>query len=223
MLDTLKSVQPHWKHPWSDSAPQNVTLWPDLTPREQLEMMGQCYKIAPEILSERIDQTLQKLQLQSLQHRQAGTLSGGMQQRVNVALALIHDPSVVILDEPMQGLDPESRRLMRQLIRDMADTRRAVVMVSTHDIDEAEQMADRVAIMHEGRLLASETKAAIKSAERIGGRGSHSHSHRGPPRCAPQKPAESTAFIATWSKTPCAFGQPKPSPQPGGSWKPPKP
>lgn len=142
--------------------PQSVTLWPDLSPREQLEMMGECYNLEPAVLSKRITHLLERLKIQSLQHRQAGTLSGGMQQRVNVALALIHDPSVVILDEPMQGLDPESRRLLRELIQEIAHSRQAVVVVSTHDIDEAEQMADRVAIMHEGKLLVLESKDELK-------------------------------------------------------------
>ena len=149
--------------------PQSVTLWPDLTPREQLELMGECQNLSPETLPERINETLKKLHIQSLQNRQAGTLSGGMQQRVNVALALIHDPSVVILDEPMQGLDPESRRLLRNLIQEIAHTRQAVVVVSTHDIDEAEQIADRVAIMHEGKLLALETKEELKEQREASG------------------------------------------------------
>lgn len=149
--------------------PQSVTLWPDLTPREQLEMMGECYSLEAGVLEKRITHLLERLKIQSLQHRQAGTLSGGMQQRVNVALALIHDPSVVILDEPMQGLDPESRRLLRELIADIAHSRQAVVVVSTHDIDEAEQMADRVAIMHEGKLLVLETKDELKRQREAAG------------------------------------------------------
>ncbi|MBT6490418.1 MAG: ABC transporter ATP-binding protein [Deltaproteobacteria bacterium] len=149
--------------------PQGVTLWPDLTPREQLEMMGECYNLKPDVLQKRINHLLERLKIKSLQNRQAGTLSGGMQQRVNVALALIHDPSVVILDEPMQGLDPESRRLLRELIHDIAQTRQSVVVVSTHDIDEAEQMADRVAIMHEGRLLVLETKDELKQQREAAG------------------------------------------------------
>jgi ABC-2 type transport system ATP-binding protein len=92
-----------------------------------------------------------------------------MQQRVNVALALIHDPSVVILDEPMQGLDPESRRLLRELIQETAHSRQAVVVVSTHDIDEAEQMADRIAIMHEGKLLVLESKDELKKQRETAG------------------------------------------------------
>jgi len=149
--------------------PQSVTLWPDLSVREQLELMGECYNLEPEKLQARITLLLDKLNIQSLQHRPAGTLSGGMQQRVNVALALIHDPSVVILDEPMQGLDPESRRLLRTLIQEMAHTRQAVVVVSTHDIDEAEQMADRIAIMHEGKLLAFEPKDELKKQRESAG------------------------------------------------------
>jgi ABC-2 type transport system ATP-binding protein len=131
--------------------------------------MGECYNLEPERLQARITLLLAKLNIQSLQHRPAGTLSGGMQQRVNVALALVHDPSVVILDEPMQGLDPESRRLLRTLIHEMAHTRQAVVVVSTHDIDEAEQMADRIAIMHEGKLLAFEPKDELKKQRESAG------------------------------------------------------
>jgi ABC-2 type transport system ATP-binding protein len=132
-------------------------------------MMGECYNLEPGVLEKRITHLLERLKIQSLQNRQAGTLSGGMQQRVNVALALIHDPSVVILDEPMQGLDPESRRLLRELIQETAHSRQAVVVVSTHDIDEAEQMADRIAIMHEGKLLVLESKDELKKQRETAG------------------------------------------------------
>jgi ABC-type multidrug transport system, ATPase component len=157
--------------PWVRLWPSKASRFgPDLTPREQLENDGaNATAWKPGVLEKRITHLLERLKIQSLQHRQAGTLSGGMQQRVNVALALIHDPSVVILDEPMQGLDPESRRLLRELIDDIAHSRQAVVVVSTHDIDEAEQMADRVAIMHEGKLLVLETKDELKKQREAAG------------------------------------------------------
>lgn len=142
---------------------QRTTLWPDLTAREQLTLLGECYGLKKSTLEPRISALLAQLKLSAVEHRQAGSLSGGMQQRLHVALALIHQPPVIILDEPMQGLDPESRRLLRTLIQDTARTREAVVLVSTHDIDEAEHVADRVAIMHEGKLLTLQSKDSLKA------------------------------------------------------------
>ena len=84
-----------------------------------------------------------------------------MQRRLNLALALVHDPEIVVLDEPEAGLDPQSRVLVREYIQSLA--RRKTVILTTHNMDEAERLADRIAIIDHGRLLVLDTPQALKA------------------------------------------------------------
>lgn len=90
----------------------------------------------------------------------AHTLSGGMQRRLNIALALVHDPELIILDEAQAGLDPQSRILVRDFIRQLA--KKKTVIPATHDMDEADRLADRVAIMDHGKILMVDLQAKVK-------------------------------------------------------------
>jgi ABC-2 type transport system ATP-binding protein len=92
----------------------------------------------------------------------AGKLSGGMRRRLNLALALVHNPQIVVLDEPEAGLDPQSRVLVREYVRSL--TPRKTVILTTHNMDEADRLADRVAIIDRGRLLTVDTPEALKRA-----------------------------------------------------------
>ena len=105
-------------------------------------------------------QLLKDLDLEEKKDKQARTLSGGMQRRLNLALALIHDPEILVLDEPEAGLDPQSRVLTREYIKGLAHQK--TIILTTHNMDEADRMADRVAIMDHGRLLMVDTPAALK-------------------------------------------------------------
>ena len=89
------------------------------------------------------------MDLAEKRNQQARLLSGGMQRRLNLAMALVHDPQIVVLDEPEAGLDPQSRVLVREYIRSLA--RRKTVILTTHNMDEADRLADRVAIIDHGR------------------------------------------------------------------------
>jgi ABC-2 type transport system ATP-binding protein len=90
----------------------------------------------------------------------ASTLSGGMQRRLNLALGLVHDPEILVLDEPEAGLDPQSRILVREYTRSLA--RKKTIILTTHNMDEADRMADRVAIIDHGKLLVLDTPEALK-------------------------------------------------------------
>ncbi len=94
-------------------------------------------------------------------NRLGGTLSGGMKRRLNIALALVHEPLVLILDEPQAGLDPQSRVLVREYVRALADV---TVILTTDDMEEADRMADRVAILDHGQLLVLDTADNLKSS-----------------------------------------------------------
>ncbi len=140
--------------------PQENILWEKLTCCEQLEFVGANYGLSHRQARQRGAELLDALGLSARADELAGRLSGGMKRRLNLALALIHDPPIVFLDEPEAGLDPQSRVLVRDVIRQLA--RRKTVILTTHNMDEAERLAERVAILDHGRLLTLDTPAALK-------------------------------------------------------------
>lgn len=140
--------------------PQNVVVWDNLTCLEQLQFMGEMYGLSSSKARKNGNELLQTLDLEARRNWQAGKLSGGMRRRLSLALALVHDPELVILDEPSAGLDPQSRLLVREYIRGLA--RQKTVILTTHDMDEAERVADRVAIIDHGKLMVLDTPEALK-------------------------------------------------------------
>jgi ABC-2 type transport system ATP-binding protein len=144
--------------------PQNVVIWESLTCLEQLETIGRLYDLHPHAARKRSLELLEILGLAGRKHKQARTLSGGMKRRLNIALALVHDPELLILDEPQAELDPQSRVLVREYILSLASHK--TVILSTHDMDEVDRMADRIAIIDRGRLLVLDTPESLKN--RIG-------------------------------------------------------
>ena len=140
--------------------PQEAILWEKLTGLEQLEFVGGLYGVPSRIARQRGAVLLETLGLSGKAHQLAGRLSGGMKRRLNLALALVHDPEILILDEPEAGLDPQSRVLVREYVRSLA--RKKTVILTTHNMDEADRLADRVAIIDHGRLLVVDTPEALK-------------------------------------------------------------
>ncbi|MEE1928350.1 ABC transporter ATP-binding protein [Streptomyces sp. TRM 70351] len=119
-----------------------------LTAREQIRTFGELYGVP----RERADAMLEKVGLTDKADVPHGKLSGGQEQRLSIACALVHDPELVFLDEPTTGLDPQARRNLWDLLRDIQAEGRTVVL-TTHYMDEAETLCDRVAVMDHGRVL----------------------------------------------------------------------
>lgn len=142
--------------------PQNIILWPKLTCYEQLVFMARMYDIPPQVARLKADELLERLGLQEKRNKLAITLSGGMQRRLNVLMALIHDPEIVIFDEPEAGLDPQSRLLVREFIISTAKDK--TVLFTTHNMDEAERVSTRVAIIDRGKLLKLDTPGELKKS-----------------------------------------------------------
>lgn len=140
--------------------PQENILWNKLSCFEQLVFSARMYGIARAEARSRADQLLQQMGLRSKRNKLASTLSGGMKRRMNVIMAMMHDPEILVFDEPEAGLDPQSRLLVRDFIRDSA--RDKTVIVTTHNMDEAERIADRVAIIDSGKLLQLDTPDRLK-------------------------------------------------------------
>jgi len=140
--------------------PQQVVVWERLTALEQVEFVGRMYGLSRRTARRRGESLLEQLGLSGKRKARASTLSGGMKRRLNLILAIVHEPEIVILDEPEAGLDPQSRVLVREFIRSLARTH--TVVLTTHNMDEAERLSDRVAIIDRGRLLLVDTPAALK-------------------------------------------------------------
>ncbi|MGZ4908797.1 MAG: ABC transporter ATP-binding protein [Halobacteriota archaeon] len=133
--------------------PQEIVVWDTLTCRENLTFMGKTYRIQRPLLDERVDELLHRLSLTDQADRAASKLSGGMRRRLNIALALVHNPEIVFLDEPSAGLDPQTRQLLWDFIRSLRDERGKTVVLTTHVMEEADALSDRIAIIDHGKLL----------------------------------------------------------------------
>jgi len=140
--------------------PQENILWSKLTCMEQLVFSARMYSIPRAEARSRAERMLQIMGLSSKSGKMAATLSGGMKRRMNVIMAMMHDPEILVFDEPEAGLDPQSRVLVRNFIRETA--RQKTVIVTTHNMDEAERIADRVAIIDSGKLLRLDTPDKLK-------------------------------------------------------------
>lgn len=142
--------------------PQELVVWEELTVREQLLFIAAMHQVPRRTAVRRAEELLAALGLAEKEHERAAALSGGMKRRLNMMLALMHDPDIVILDEPHAGLDPQSRLLVREFLKQLSI--RKTVIVTTHDMEEVEKMADRVVIIDRGRVIAENTPDALKSA-----------------------------------------------------------
>ena len=131
--------------------PERAPLWPELTVREHLDAHAMLHGLRGAAVRKRRDTLLERLQLASEARRLVAVLSQGQRQRVGLACALLHEPALLVLDEPGNGLDPLQAGQLRELIRERAAAGCGVVL-STHLLPEVTAVCDRVAIMHEGRL-----------------------------------------------------------------------
>jgi ABC-2 type transport system ATP-binding protein len=138
---------------------QSTTLFDLLTARELLMLFATFYN-RPDA-ERRADEVLGQVGLETKSHDYAETLSGGQQQRLAIALALVHDPEIVFLDEPTTGLDPQARRNLWDVIRAINTDQRKTVVLTTHYLEEAEELCHRVAIMDSARIVALDTPAGL--------------------------------------------------------------
>lgn len=142
--------------------PDQPFLYDKLSAREFLQFVGQMYGMDAELIEQRSKQYVQRLQITDYADQLAESFSHGMKQRVALAAALLHDPQVLVVDEPMVGLDPRSVRTVKELFRERADSGRTVLM-STHTLDVAESIADRIAIINHGRIIACGTLSELRA------------------------------------------------------------
>jgi ABC-2 type transport system ATP-binding protein len=140
--------------------PQELVLWNNLTCTEQLVFIAGMYDVPQRIAADRAAMLLEKIGLTEKSRKLVRTLSGGMQRRMNLIMALMHDPEILILDEPEAGLDPQSRVMVRDFIQSLAKTK--TVIFTTHNMDEADRLCDRIAIMDHGKILICDSPENLK-------------------------------------------------------------
>lgn len=134
-------------------APQSLAIYDDLTGRENLSYFGRLQGLGGDGLRKRVAEALELVGLEQRGGDRAGAYSGGMKRRLNLAAAIIHDPPLLLLDEPTAGVDPQSRNSILELIRELAG-RGKTVIYTTHYMEEAQKLCSRVAIIDHGRTLA---------------------------------------------------------------------
>ncbi|MFX1368603.1 MAG: ABC transporter ATP-binding protein [Promethearchaeota archaeon] len=132
--------------------PQQPAYFPYLTGRENIELFGQLHSVPVNLLNERIEFLARRVGMEDDIDRRASHYSGGMIRRISTVMALIHDPSVALLDEPTVAMDPVSRRSVWDFIQELRTQGKAVVL-TTHYMEEAQELSDRVGIIDEGRLI----------------------------------------------------------------------
>lgn len=151
--------------------PQDIALYPDLTGRENLRFFAALYRLDRRSAKERVAQVLDVVGLADRADEKVEKYSGGMKRRLNIAVGLIHRPSLLVLDEPTVGVDPQSRRAILDSIERLSKAGMAV-LYTTHYMEEAERLCDRVGIMDVGRLIAEgtprELTAKLGEAQHIG-------------------------------------------------------
>ena len=131
--------------------PENGPLYPDMTPAQLLRFFGEARGLDRRTLAERLDIVATQLDLQHVLEKPIGKLSKGLRQRVGLAQALLHDPAVLIMDEPTAGLDPNQIRQFRALVEQLRGHK--TLLISTHILQEVEAMAQRVLLINSGRLV----------------------------------------------------------------------
>ena len=137
----------------SGYVPDTPNLYSKLSARELLRFVGDLYSMEPRKINHRIEELLRMFSLDDVGDNLIDSYSHGMQQKASLAAALMHDPKVLVLDEPTVGLDPKSARLIKDVLRQLAD-RGSAVFVTTHILEIAEHMCDRIGIINQGKLIA---------------------------------------------------------------------
>ena len=140
--------------------PENGPLYLDMTPLELLRFFGEARGLEPDRLEARLDFVTRGHSLETVLEKPIGKLSKGYRQRVGLAQALIHDPDVLVLDEPTVGLDPNQLRLFRENIVRLGRTK--TILISTHILQEVDAVAHRVLFVHDGRLIFDGTPEDLK-------------------------------------------------------------
>ena len=143
--------------------PEVGNIYVDLTAQQNIELTGRFYGLKKDFIHERSKEILTSLGIYERRNDPVRTFSKGMQQRVSIACAIIHDPALLFMDEPTEGLDVQSRRLITEKVREM-NSRGCTIFLTTHNIEEANALCDRVCIINKGAVVALGTPDDLRQA-----------------------------------------------------------
>lgn len=141
--------------------PQEIALYQELSARRNLEFFGRMYGLNGKELGRRVDEVLDFIDLKDRQHDRVDTFSGGMKRRVNIGVGLLHRPQLVYMDEPTVGIDPQNRRRILDTVKRLRDEYQMTILYTTHLMEEAQELSDRVGIIDHGRLIALGTQGDL--------------------------------------------------------------
>lgn len=143
--------------------PQEIALYEELSAYENLKFFGEIYQVKKGMLDSRIQEVLEMVGLKDRQKELIKTFSGGMKRRINIAAALLHQPKILILDEPTVGIDPQSRNHILETVRKLNEEQGTTILYTSHYMEEVEKLCDRVYIMDHGKVVASGSKSELLS------------------------------------------------------------
>lgn len=141
--------------------PQEIVLYDRLTAKENIKLIAQMHNLHPSEYKEYTDELLGQMNLLNRGDEQVRKFSGGMKRRVNILMAVIHKPEVIFFDEPSAGLDPQSRRVVWDFIRDF-EKENKTILLTTHNMEEADDLSDELAIIDHGKIIAQGTPNSLK-------------------------------------------------------------
>jgi ABC-2 type transport system ATP-binding protein len=142
--------------------PQEIALYEDLTAEENLLFFGKIYRLKGESLKRKVDEVLEQIGLTDRRKDIVKTFSGGMKRRLNIGVAMLHEPEIIIMDEPTVGIDPQSRNYILETVKRLNQEKQMTVLYTSHYMEEVEYLCDRIYIMDKGNMIASGTKDEIK-------------------------------------------------------------
>lgn len=140
--------------------PQEISLYDTLTAKYNLHFWGKMYGLKKSKLKQKTDEYLRLVGLYDRRNSDVGTFSGGMKRRLNIAASLLHDPKILLMDEPTVGVDPQSRHYIFELIEQL-HRKGKTILYTTHYMEEAERLCDRIAIIDHGKVIALGTKEEL--------------------------------------------------------------
>jgi ABC-2 type transport system ATP-binding protein len=140
--------------------PQEVAIYEDLSAQQNLMFWGRLYGLRGAQLRQRVDEVLELIELSDRRSQSTGKYSGGMKRRLNIGIALLHKPRLMILDEPTVGIDPQSRRKIHDSVKELR-SQGTTVLYTTHYMEEAEELSDRIGIIDHGKIIAMGTHAEL--------------------------------------------------------------
>lgn len=142
----------------SSYVPQSYAFYPDLTAYENLEFFAALYKIKNSSMKDVINTSIEMTALEKYKNKQAKTFSGGLKRRLNIAIGLLNNPKILYLDEPTVGIDPQSRKYILDIIKNINKDKKTTIIYTSHYMDEIEYLCDEIAILDKGYIIKKDSK-----------------------------------------------------------------